>query len=502
MTPLILSAVCVLFIIVIVIILNSYDRKIEKLQEENKRLRDIKIPPGTPENPPAPATKKTPDFEITEEYLKVKTFLKERKPVIFIHGGAGTGKSFLIRYLREQGLINVLLAPTGLAALNIEGMTIHKFLGLPPTDLFPKGEEHQIPKDHYAWLQHAKTICIDEISMVRADLLDQIDRSLRSAGDPQKIFGGYQMIFVGDLYQLPPVVNSKVSQKKTHKPITSFFRNKTDERNDQQWDSPWFLDADCMKNQPFERVDLTKVFRQTDHKFISILNEIREYENLQNNISCINKNITLRPLPETETVTLVLTNNQANKINKKKISSLKNQITYSAAEEGTFCNKNINNKRPVPLHLTLAEKAFVMILCNNPDGKFVNGTTGVIESLTKDHVNVRLPNGIVEPIVPYTWKSYHIEWDNDTRKFKNVEDGSYTQIPLIPAYAITCHKAQGKTLDRVHLSFAGQAFDPGQTYVALSRVHEISGISSDRTLKMSDFKRDNRLAEFKTMKWI
>ena len=328
--------------------------------------------------------------------------------------------------------------------------------------------------------------------MVRADLMDAIDRTLRAVGSSSVPFGGYQILLVGDLYQLPPVV------KTNNDTIRELFNSTDPSPQRQGWSSPWFLDADVFAERKPMRIRLTKVFRQQDAKFVEILNDIRIYRNLQDDISFLNRCITVtdNSVPRRNNVTLVLRNDTAKKINDEKICQIASApMLFHAIREGSFAACDVKDL-PVEPDITLKKGTFVMIVYNDPNGAFVNGTTGIIQDLDPQYADVRLKNSNVVRISMYTWDSYKIVWDSKLKRFENMRDGSFTQIPLIPAYAITCHKAQGKTLDNVYLDFDGNAFASGQTYVALSRTRSLSDISASRAIVMGDFPINRRLMYF------
>ena len=461
-------------------------------------LTEQTAPPVTRPNLKQERKQTAPVFVITDEFENVKKALLDRVPMIFVHGGAGVGKSTLINWLYQEKLIDIKLAPTGLAALNIGGMTLHKFFGLPPVDVFPKNPNNapkaQVPQASHNVLEHTKTICIDEVSMVRADLIDTIDLLLKKIANPGEPFGGYQMLFVGDLYQLPPIV------KKNDPTIYSLFHANDPGTAKLGWASPFFLDAVVFSELKPLRIDLTKVFRQHDQSFINLLNDVRVCRNLQSRLQEINQ--AARFGPPDKKVTLVLRNNTAQRVNDEQLRKISTRpILFHAQALGAFAGRD-QKDLPAPPKITLKKGAFVMVLFNDTDGSFVNGTTGIIRNLTADFADVDLKNGRSSRISWHTWESYRLEWSEEEGRFVNVKDGSYTQMPLIPAYAITCHKAQGKTLDNAYLDFEGNAFAAGQAYVALSRTRTFTGLSLSRPLTLGDFPRDERLQYFEEKGWI
>ena len=421
------------------------------------------------------------DIEITNEFRLVFDEISNGKKCIFVHGGAGSGKSTLIHWLVEQGKIQICLAPTGLAALNINGQTIHKFFGFPPYDVFNKDFVlESLPPQTSALLQHKPTICIDEISMVRADLIDAIDRSLQQFYGNSIPFGGCQMIFVGDLYQLPPIVKNS----------DNFFFDPSDSKFDCQycWYGAFFYCADVFA-RVFERreIKLTKVFRQiSDQNFMQCLNYLRVYENIPQCSGYLNLNCNFSPSPPDGAVIISGTNKKVNAYNTSKLNAINSPVwIYEAVFDGVFCEMKDADFPNNPV-IELKVGAFVMFLFNDPNKRFVNGTTGIVTSLDDSGAEVRLKSGNLVRADFHTWESYTTEWNEQLGKFVPILNGRYTQIPLTLAYAITVHKSQGKTLDSIYLDL--NVFSPGQMYVALSRVKEAKDIILQKIIQPGDFK--------------
>lgn len=431
-------------------------------------------------------------LNITDEFLRVRELVRQKKQLIFVHGGAGTGKSTLLSWLRRQGLIDIVLAPTGLAALNVDGFTIHKFFGFEAVNIIPKNKTQEaLSRTARDILPNAKTICIDEISMVKVDMIDAINRALQVAARNDQLFGGYQILFLGDLYQLPPIVESE-NQK--------FFGSALDCPKGHGWPSCWFLDADALLNQEIHRVDLTHVFRQDAvGKFAGVLNDLRCYKNIEEHVNYLNNRIHICEKAPGNTVILAAKNAIADAYNDRMIDQLEGEeFTFPATMTGVFLKQKERQKNrrkestnfPANPLIRLKVGAFVMLLYNDPDKCFVNGSTGRIEEIDteegEDRVAVRLKNGNLVRVSRYTWKRHEVVWNKKLGRFENQEIGSFTQIPVTPAYAISCHKAQGKTLDSIYLDIEG-VFSPGQMYVALSRVRNLDDIYSKRILSAGDF---------------
>jgi len=439
------------------------------------------------------------NVEVTPEFLEVEKSIKNRDPLIFVHGGAGTGKSTLVQWLKAKGLIHVVLAPTGLAALNVGGMTIHRAFQFPGFPVFTKdGTDPILPQNFKSVLDNLKannieTICIDEISMVRSDLLDAINVSLNNTYGGN-LFGGFQFIFVGDLYQLPPVVNQAVAH---------FFDPKDENYPGDLhgWRSPWFLDSDVLTlyRSKMKRIDLTRVFRQSGEKdFVHTLNNLRNYSNIPESAKALNGLIPVKDAGEHNCVIIVGTNAQADCENNKRLQMLATDSSrYAAMKTGTFLDYTQKNL-PVPDDITLKVGEFVMFVANDSDKRFFNGTTGEITHFgVKGEVYVKIEGRHDDvPVQQYEWIDYDVVWDPGLKRFVNNEVGRYSQIPLIPAYAITCHKSQGKTIDKVFIDIQ-RAFSSGQMYVALSRTRSLHDITMKRPLIYGDFPCNPALLRFK-----
>lgn len=434
------------------------------------------------------------DVEVTPEFLEVERSIRNRDPLIFVHGGAGTGKSTLIQWLRKKELIHVVLAPTGLTALNVGGMTVHRAFGLAPLKVFTKnGIPNNIPQNFKAVLnnlkaQHIETICIDEISMVRSDLLDALNQCLEEEFQ-KKPFGGFQMLFVGDLFQLPPVVPAGV---------VHFFdpQDKNYPGDLHGWHSPWFLDSDVLSHYKsmLKKIELTKVFRQAgEMNFVKTLNNLRKYRQINVNAAELNAIISLKQTADKNSVIIVGTNQQADTENTKRLNEIKTTSRqYIAMKTGTFLNYNQKNL-PVPDDITLKNGEFIIIVANDIGKRYYNGSTATITRFGPNgEVYVKDKNG--EFVVhKNAWLDYDITWDAHLKRFVNKEVGRYTQMPIIPGYAITCHKSQGKTIPSVFIDVQ-KAFAPGQMYVALSRTRSPKDISMKRPLTDADFPCDPRLS--------
>lgn len=429
-----------------------------------------------------------PELEITPDYQLALDAIERRDPYIFISGKAGTGKTTLISHLRKTVPGNVVvLAPTGVAALQVRGVTIHSFFRFPPRLIFPEEDikplrssrERQLYKD-------IRLLIIDEISMVRADVVDAIDLFLRENG-PQKgmSFGGIPVMFVGDLFQLPPVVSSSDMQI----------------LHERGYEGPYFFCANALHRKEITMVELSKIFRQKDVDFAGLLNQIRINEDIEHalavlNSSCYGKAEESDPL----TITLTTTNARADMINHGELKNLPADATiFKGKLEGKF---NVDERNlPSPLNLALKPGSKVMFTANDNafPKKWVNGTIGIVQELLADKIKVKIPNGAYSNTVevsPFKWESYKYDHDMVSGKIKPSVIGSYEQIPLMLAWAVTIHKSQGKTLDKVKVDLSSGAFASGQVYVALSRCRSMAGISLERPIQLKDVRCDPEIKRF------
>ncbi len=400
---------------------------------------------------------------------------------LFITGRAGTGKSTLLRlYQRTTHRRVVVLAPTGVAALNVAGQTIHSFFGFPPRLFSPA----DIKRRRYARLYELlDCIIIDEISMVRADLLDNIDYFLRLQRGDDRPFGGVQMVFFGDLYQLPPVVASPEERE--------LFRT--------QYASPYFFSSYVLRDgYPMEMVELQQVYRQENRHFLRLLDAIRSASIDEDDLADLN----LRHVPDFEPeefyLTLSARNANVNAINQQNLEA--NPLparNYLAEVKGGF-KPGIYPTDPA---LQLKVNAQVMFLRNDPDKAYVNGTIGRVIELKPETVVVRIDDpekGETDiEVSQHEWEiSKYVADPLDSSKISTQSLGSFKQLPLRLAWAVTIHKAQGKTFDRIVIDMGKGAFEHGQTYVALSRCRTLDGIVLRRPLHPRDLMVDPRVVEY------
>jgi ATP-dependent exoDNAse (exonuclease V) alpha subunit len=426
-------------------------------------------------------------LDLNDRFKEALRLMEVTECCLFITGKAGTGKSTLLtHFCRNTDKKPVILAPTGVAALNVKGQTIHRFFNF-YVDVTPQKIREKKTKPRFAKLyKKLKTIVIDEISMVRADLLDCVDVFLRMYGpDPGKPFGGVQMVFIGDLYQLPPVVSSQEREIfSTH------------------YKTPYFFSAHVLKDNPPEIIELEKVYRQRDEKFIALLNKIRNNSIEEADLKLLNSRhgATIKASrTETFAINLTATNQRADEINDTYLSVLKGKLFRAEAEiKGEF------GKEYFPTATTLGFKvgAQVMMLNNDSDRRWVNGSLGVIESVKKDeegeqYLIVRLQDesDTVE-VYPFTWEVYRFGVEGETIVSEPV--GTFTQYPFRLAWAITIHKSQGKTFENVAIDIGRGTFAAGQMYVALSRCTSFEGVTLKTPIAKNHIRTDYRIFEFLT----
>lgn len=408
-------------------------------------------------------------IEMNPQLERAFALVEQRKPIVFVTGGAGTGKSTFIRALRERfaNRPSVVLAPTGVAALNAGGQTIHSFCQLPLGLIDPDQID---PIDEPDLVRAIDLLVIDEISMVRADVLDGVDRFLRVNRASKERFGGVQVVFVGDLFQLPPVLPASMERP--------FL---------QRFDSPWFFSARCLQGGRFAPVELEIVYRQQDRAFAELLAAIREGEGaaLHHAVDAINRAAVGRTL-EGEFLTLVPTRAAAAAENELRLDQLKGKShTYEGRAEGNFKTGD-EDRMPAPSTLALKRGAQVMFVRNDPERRWVNGTLGIVERLGKSSIHVRLEDDALYEVEPVEWENVRYSWDAKAKQIVEEVAGTFTQFPLMPAWAVTIHKAQGLTLDQVAIDLGRGAFAEGQVYVALSRAASLEGLSLTRAVRVSE----------------
>ncbi|MDX2274385.1 MAG: DEAD/DEAH box helicase [Hyphomonadaceae bacterium] len=405
--------------------------------------------------------------------------LSDRTPVVFVTGRAGTGKSHFIRTLVEQNpdVPQAVLAPTGLAAMNIGGQTVHSFFGFPPRPLIGGADK---PSWFFTRIARGlKRLIVDEISMVRADVLDAMDAHLRAARKSPRVFGGVQMLLVGDFYQLPPVVRGDEGQL----------------LEDAGYASPYAFSAHVLRDAPHTAVELREVYRQTDRDFIELLSAIREERGVKDAVStlndaCLGRELKRRP------VLLCATNAVADRYNAQGLAALEGKLAvYTGGFEGEAPRNAATDRFPAPMQLQLKPGARVIFTQNDAEGQWVNGSLGTVISLGETIVRVAIDAGETVDVERAVWPQARWVWNAQENRMEAKDEFKYVQFPLAPAWALTIHKAQGMTLDSVEIDLGRGAFAPGQTYVALSRARSMEGLRLSRPLSERDVRVDPAIAE-------
>lgn len=423
-------------------------------------------------------------FQLDDDMAAAVHLMEFTNESLFLTGRAGTGKSSLLNYFRKTTVKKyVVLAPTGLAALHVGGSTIHSFFGFPLRPLLkndpeiqPWGKGH--PRKRI--LKKMDVLIIDEVSMVRADLMDAIDQSLRLNMGNELPFGGKQVIFIGDVFQLSPVTTSQPYHYS----------------DDDPYADPYFFSAGAFRSCRPKIIELKKIYRQQDDDFIYLLNRIRMGIAGKDDLDELNRRYRDEDDETSEddfAVTLSSVNVIADTVNQKKLMELTAPpYLYKAKTEGVFPERLY----PAPSQLKLKVGAQVMMVKNDMRGKWVNGSIGKIENLTPNEIMVRLADGSIQFIEPVTWENKIYTWDKATNTISFEVQGTYTQFPIRLAWAITIHKSQGLTFDKVIVDMGRGAFAHGQLYVALSRCKTLNGITLKTKLTSKDVIIDEAVETF------
>ena len=435
--------------------------------------------------------------KLSIEQQNLFDYIEQSENNIFVTGRAGTGKSTLLSYLVENTQKNVAVcAPTGVAALNVGGVTIHSLFGFPFGILGEQDIARHLNRRTREVLAALDVLVIDEISMVNADLMDAISKSMGIARGRRKIpFGGAQLVMFGDPYQLSPVPGN----------------NEERAYMAENYQSPWFFDAHVWREDSLERFELGEIFRQSDEEFKQILNAIRVGEVKQEMLDRLNQAGNRFP-PHDDVIRLATINASVDSTNRERMSRLTTkpktfEAIFNASDESAF-----GKTLPADPMLELKVGAQVMFI-KNDDGKrtgegtlkrWVNGTIGHVVDMPSSGGVVVEVDGERLDVGRSTWEKvrYEIEeeFDEETGKVKEVlvtiPLAEYQQIPLRPAWSVTIHKSQGQTYDEVVIDLGRGAFSPGQTYVALSRVRSLEGLYLTRAIKMSDVMVDKDVVRF------
>ena len=414
----------------------------------------------------ANATKKLMEIDKeNKQQMQAYRLITETNSCFFLTGRAGTGKTtFLHNVQQVSDKEFITLAPTGVAAMLAGGDTIHSFFGL-PMEVCTPGTCGKMNELRIMTLLHVDTIIIDEVSMVRCDVIDAIDYTLRNTLKSSQPFGGKQVIFVGDMFQLPPVVKQGAERDLMH----DLYRT----------DDFFFYKADVIKRMRMVKIEFQKVYRQEDSQFLQILENVRLNKTTPENLMHLNERVCQPTKEDGAVITLASLNRTADTINQKRLAEIEaEEFTYDGTVTGKFEEKRF----PVDKTMRLKVGAQVMFTRNDQQKRWVNGTIGTVTKLTKDEIKVTVEGGDTYVVPNCSWESYSYEYDRESRKMKKELQGTFTQYPLRLAWAITVHKSQGMTFDKLYLDLSRGMFAAGQLYVALSRVRSLGGLFLSRPI--------------------
>lgn len=435
------------------------------------------------------------DFQLdtnNKEFHDALQLITHTRQSVFLTGKAGTGKSTFLKYICNHTKKKyVVLAPTGIAAINAGGVTLHSFFKLPFRPMLPDDpdlslshgrifEFFKYPKEKRKIIAEVDLIIIDEISMVRADIIDCVDRILRVySGNMRLPFGGKQLLFVGDVFQLEPVVPSD------QKEILSLF-----------YASPFFFSARVFKDINLVPIELQKVYRQTDPVFINVLDRIRNNAARKQELDTLNGRYfpSFEPQNEDMYITLATRRDQVDFINEKKLAELPGEEYVSVGKiEGDFPESSL----PTQLNLSIKEQAQVIFIDNDYERRWVNGTIGMVSGIDENgNVYVLLESGVEHLVEPTSWRNYKYKYNEKERRIEEEIVGTFEQLPIRLAWAITVHKSQGLTFSRVVVDLTGGVFAGGQTYVALSRCTSLEGLVLKSKISSRDIFIRKEIVEF------
>ena len=416
--------------------------------------------------------------------LDIARFIVEKTDSnIFLTGKAGTGKTTFLKDVKKYTKKNhIVLAPTGVAAVNAGAMTIHSFFqfGFGP---YVKGisepeGNYMMRREKRELIKSLELIIIDEISMVRADVLDHINDELQRIRRNSEPFGGVQLLMIGDLQQLPPITpDNELEILKPH------------------YDSMYFFDSKSLRNSDYYCIELKSVYRQTDQRFIDILNRVRTGDVTHSDLDELNSHhvADFRPAQGDNYIQLVTHNRMADAINQREMAALSaDTFMFDAKVTGTFPEDAF----PTSRQLEIKKGAQVMFVKNDPDKRFINGMLGEVEEVSDDSIRVRLSgkDNIVK-VEPTAWENIRYHMNEETHQIESTKIGSFMQYPIKPAWAITIHKSQGLTFDKAVID-AHEAFSPGQAYVALSRCRSLDGMVLSEKLTQRAIITDSIVDEY------
>lgn len=438
------------------------------------------------------------DFQLdtdNREFQDALQLITHTRQSVFLTGKAGTGKSTFLKYIcAHTKKKHVVLAPTGIAAINAEGVTLHSFFKLPFRPILPDDPDLSLKngrifdffkytKKQRKLIEEVELIIIDEISMVRADIIDCVDRILRVFSSNMRLpFGGKQLLFVGDVFQLEPVVPSD------QKEILNLF-----------YPTPFFFSARVFKEINLVPIELQKVYRQTDPVFINVLDHIRNNVVQKEDLSRLNARYfpNFSPRNEDMYITLATRRDQVDYINECKLKELPGEEFVSKGRiEGDFPESSL----PTQLNLSIKEQAQVIFIDNDYERRWVNGTIGMVSGIDENgNVYVLLEDGREYLVEPTSWRNYKYKYNEKEKKVEEEIVGTFEQLPIRLAWAITIHKSQGLTFNRVVVDLTGGVFAGGQTYVALSRCTSLEGLVLKSRISPHDIFIRKEIVQFSQM---
>lgn len=434
----------------------------------------------------------TPNIDTQNPQLRnALNLVQHTSQSLFLTGKAGTGKSTFLRYVcQNTKKQHVVLAPTGIAAINAGGSTLHSFFKLPFHPLTPDDPRYagrrlrdflKYNKEHIKLIRQLELIIIDEISMVRADIIDFIDRILRHySGNSRVPFGGKQMLLVGDIFQLEPVVT------RDEREILQRF-----------YDTPFFFSAHAFREMQLVSIELTQVFRQTDRAFITILDHIRQGQATPADLQLLNMQVgdEVAEVSQPFQVILATRRDTVDNINQTRLDQLEGE---AATFEGTVQGDFPETAMPTSLELQLKVGAQVIFVKNDREKRWVNGTLGIISGISDDGTMLYVVDdqGREHDVERAEWANVRYTYNEQEKKIEEEELGVFIQFPLRLAWAITIHKSQGLTFDRVRIDFTGGVFAGGQAYVALSRCRSLEGLTLTQPLTQSDIFVNPNIVQF------
>ena len=438
---------------------------------------------------------KSSAFELAER------FINHTNRHVFLTGKAGTGKTTFLKYITQKThKKTIIAAPTGIAALNAGGVTLHSQFQLPLASFIPTKEEFhthlnanfetqstilrhlKMSNDKRSIIREAELLIIDEVSMLRADILDAIDHILKYIRRNQKSFGGLQVLFIGDMMQLPPIVKDSEWDV-----LSKYYSN------------IFFFNAKVLEKDKPVYIELDTIYRQSDKTFTDILNKIRYNELTEEDLNYLNSFYKEKiPNNLSEYITLTTHNNRADSINKEELSKLKNQsFYYDAKIVNDFPDHIIPNEKKLELKVG----AQVMFLKNDHSASrlYYNGKIGIVHELSKDSVKVKIDDNLIIDVKPYDWENIKYTVDDVSKEIKEDIVGSYSQYPLKLAWAITIHKSQGLTFDKAIIDVKN-VFTSGQSYVAFSRLRSLEGLILSTPFSSNIIKHNETIVDYEKNK--